>query len=89
MPTNFAPAQCAFTPTVHPGGETGVDLNQPSDQAGPDGQVHSLEDTISNAVQELLLTEDRQDFAHSIQVGCNTKHLCSLHMPQRCYMIGV
>ena len=74
---------------MHPGGETGVGLNQPSDQAGPDGRVHSLEDTISNALQELLLTEDRQDFAHSIQVGCNTKHLCSLHMPQRCYMIGV
>jgi len=80
-PMKCAPAQCASTSTVHPGGEIGVDLNEPSAQAVPDGQVYSLDDTLSSALQELLLTEDRQEFAQVVQVGCNTNHLGSLHMP--------
>ena len=77
----FAQDQYASASTVHPGGEIGVDLNKPSAQAVPDRQVYSLDDTLSSALQELLLTEDRRDFAQVIQVGCNIKHLCSLHMP--------
>ena len=80
-PIKFTPAQCASTSTVHPGGEIGVDLNEPSAQAVPDGQVYSLDDTLSSALQELLLTKDRQEFAQVVQVGCNTNHLGSLHMP--------
>lgn len=80
-PIKFAPAQYASTSTVHPRGEIGVDLNEPSVQAGSDGQVHSLDDTLSSALQELLLREDRQEFAQVVQVGCNTNHLGSLHMP--------
>ncbi|KAL0048268.1 hypothetical protein WJX82_011435 [Trebouxia sp. C0006] len=49
------------------GGEIGVDLNKPSAQAVPDRQVYSLDDTFSSALQELLLTEDRRDFAQVIQ----------------------
>ena len=52
---------------VHPRGadEGDANPNEPSTQAG---QTHSLYDTLDIALQELLLTEDREDFKQSIQV---------------------
>ena len=52
---------------VHPRGadEGDTNPNEPSIQAE---QVHSLQDTLDIALQELLLTEDRGDFRQSIQV---------------------
>ena len=88
-PLKDVPAECDFMSSTHPGLGSGVDPNEPSAQAGLDEQVHSLDDTLSNALQELLLTEDRQDFALSIQVGCNMKHICFLHMSQKIPVISV
>ncbi len=76
-------AECDPLSSMHPGVGSGVDPSVPSAQAGLDEQVHSLDDTLSSALQELLLTEDRQDFAQSIQVGCNMKHICFLPCPKR------
>ena len=87
-PIKDAPAESDSMSSMHPGVESGVDPSEPSVQAGLDEQVHSLDDTLSNALQELLLTEDRQDFAQSIQVGCNMKHICFLHMPQKVPLIS-
>ena len=83
------PAECDPLSSMHPGVESGVDPSVPSAQAGLDEPVHSLDDTLSNALQELLLTEDRQDFALSIQVGSNMKHICFLHMPHKAPAISV
>ncbi|DBA83241.1 TPA: hypothetical protein ACH3X2_006750 [Trebouxia sp. C0005] len=66
-PLQDVPAECDSMSSMHPGVGGGVDPNEPAAQAGLDEQVHSLDDTLSNALQELLLTQDRQDFALSIQ----------------------
>ena len=52
---------------AHPRGADEGDIrpNEPSIQAE---QLHSLYDTLDIALQELLLTEDREDFRQSIQV---------------------
>ena len=68
--------------SMHPGLGSGGDHSDPSDQAGLEEPVHSLDDALSNALQELLLTEDRQEFALSNQVGCNMKHICFLQCPK-------
>ena len=87
-PLKDVPAECDFMSSTHPGLGSGVDPNEPSAQAGLDEQVHSLDDTLSSALQELLMTQDRQEFALSIQVGCNMKHICFLHMPQKVPLIS-
>ena len=67
---------------MHPGLGSGVDPNDPSNQAGLEEPVHSLDDALTNALQELLLTQDRHDFALAIEVGCNIKRICLLRCPK-------
>ena len=88
-PLKDIPAECDFMSSTHPGLGSGVELNDPSDQAGLEEPVHSLDDALSNALQELLLTQDRQDFALSIQVGGSVKSICFLHMSQKILVISV
>ena len=87
-PLKDVPAECDSMSSTHPGLGSGVDPNDPSHQAGLEEPVHSLDDALSSALQELLLTEDRQEFALSIQVGCNKKHICFLHMPHKAPVIS-
>ena len=68
-PSKDVPAERDSMSSMHPGLGSGVDPNDPSAQAGLEEPVHSLADALSSAVQELLLTKDRQDFALSIEVG--------------------
>ena len=86
-PLKDVPAECDPLSSLHPGLGSGVDPNQPSAQAGLDKPMHSLDDTLSNTLQELLLTEDCQDFAMSIQVGCNMEHVWFLRMSQQILVI--
>ena len=88
-PLKDIPAECDFMSSTHPGLGSGVAPNDPSDQAGLEEPVHSLDDALSNALQELLLTQDRQDFALSIQVGGSMKRICFLHMSQKILVISV
>ena len=88
-PIQDVPAECDSMSHMHPGLGSGVDPNDPSDQAGLEEPVHSLDDALSNALQELLLTKDRQEFALSIQVGCSMKQICFLHMSQKTLVISV
>ena len=87
-PLKDVTAECDPLSSLHPGLGSGVDPNEPSAQAGLDEPMQSLDDTLSNALQELLLTEDRQDFAMCIQVGCNMEHICFLHMSQKIRVIA-
>ena len=87
-PLKDVPAECDSMPRMHPGLGSGVDPSDPSNQAGLEESVHSLDDALSNALQELLLTEDRQDFVLSVQVCCNMKHICFLHTPQKTLVIS-
>ena len=60
-------AEPDFMSHVHPTGADEGDTN-PNEPAIQAGQMHSLRDTLNLALQELLLTEDREDFRRSIQV---------------------
>ncbi len=86
-PLKDAPAMCDSMSSMHPGLGSGVDPNDPSDQAGLEEPLHSLHDALSNALQELLLTEDRQDFGMSIQVGSNTSASCTC--PQKAPVVSL